>query len=66
VSLRVIGTSPPRDESRFGGFAPWKGSEAREATGWELRVADDLGETDAPTKTELEALRSLQTKGSGS
>lgn len=40
--------------------------EARKATGWELRFADELGETNAPTKTELEALRSLQAKGSGS
>jgi glutaconate CoA-transferase subunit B len=34
-----------------------------EATGWDLRVADDIGETDAPTEAELEALRSLRTKG---
>jgi glutaconate CoA-transferase, subunit B len=37
--------------------------EARAATGWDLRVADDLRETDAPTGTELEALRALRTKG---
>ncbi len=36
---------------------------AREATGWELRVADDLRETDPPTDAELAALRSLRTKG---
>jgi glutaconate CoA-transferase, subunit B len=36
---------------------------ARAATGWDLRVADDLAQTPAPTERELEALRSLQTKG---
>jgi len=37
--------------------------EAREATGWELRVADELGETTPPTEAELAALRALRTKG---
>ncbi len=32
---------------------------AREATGWELQVADDLGTTDPPTADELAALREL-------
>jgi glutaconate CoA-transferase subunit B len=36
---------------------------ARAATGWELRVADDLSETDPPSALELEALRALGTKG---
>jgi glutaconate CoA-transferase subunit B len=34
-----------------------------EATGWDLRIADDLGETEAPSDRELDALRSLRTKG---
>jgi len=34
-----------------------------EATGWDLRVADDVAETDAPTEAELAALRSLRKKG---
>ena len=38
--------------------------QAREATGWELRVADDLRETQPPTEAELVALRALRTKGS--
>jgi len=38
--------------------------EAQEATGWDLRVADDLGESEPPTDAELEVLRSLRTKGS--
>jgi glutaconate CoA-transferase subunit B len=37
--------------------------EVRDATGWQLRVADDVRETDAPTNDELRALRSLRTKG---
>jgi glutaconate CoA-transferase subunit B len=36
---------------------------AREATGWELRVADDVDVTEPPTDEELEALRALRTKG---
>ena len=37
--------------------------DARAVTGWPLRVADDLRETDPPTEAELEALRALRTKG---
>jgi glutaconate CoA-transferase, subunit B len=37
--------------------------DAREATGWKLTVADDLVETERPTRDELTALRSLRTKG---
>ena len=33
------------------------------ATGWELRVADDVRETEAPSDAELTALRGLRTKG---
>ena len=33
--------------------------QAREATGWDLRVSDDLEETAAPTAEELRALREL-------
>jgi glutaconate CoA-transferase subunit B len=36
--------------------------QAREATGWELRVSDDLRETPPPSDAELAALRSLRTK----
>jgi glutaconate CoA-transferase, subunit B len=36
---------------------------ARAATGWELRVSDDLRETEPPTDAELRALRALRTKG---
>ena len=37
--------------------------QVREATGWELRVAPDIGETVEPTEAELRALRALRTKG---
>jgi glutaconate CoA-transferase, subunit B len=37
--------------------------DVREATGWELRVADGVGETEPPTEEELRALRALQAKG---
>jgi glutaconate CoA-transferase, subunit B len=33
-------------------------------TGWELRVAEDVDETQPPTDEELAALRALETKGS--
>jgi glutaconate CoA-transferase subunit B len=40
-------------------------AQAREATGWDLAVADDLRTTEPPTQTELETLRRLEaTKGS--
>ena len=37
--------------------------EAKESTGWDLRVAPDVSETEPPSTGELEALRSLRTKG---
>jgi glutaconate CoA-transferase subunit B len=37
--------------------------QAREATGWPLRVADRLTETEAATDAELEALRELVARG---
>jgi glutaconate CoA-transferase subunit B len=37
--------------------------QARDATGWDLRVADDLRETEPPSEEELAALRALRTKG---
>ena len=37
--------------------------QARSATGWDLRVSDDVRETEPPTETELRALRALRTKG---
>jgi glutaconate CoA-transferase subunit B len=34
--------------------------DAREATGWDLRTADDVRLVQAPTSDELEALRALE------
>jgi glutaconate CoA-transferase subunit B len=39
--------------------------QVREATGWELRVAEDIGETAPPAEEELDRLRALKTKGRG-
>jgi glutaconate CoA-transferase subunit B len=36
--------------------------QAREATGWELRVRDDLATSQEPTATELDVLRALRAK----
>jgi acyl CoA:acetate/3-ketoacid CoA transferase beta subunit len=38
--------------------------DVRAATGWDLAVADDLDVTDPPTRAELDALRSMETRGS--
>jgi glutaconate CoA-transferase subunit B len=40
-------------------------ADVQAATGWELRVADDLAVTDPPSDEEIVALRSLKTKGHG-
>jgi glutaconate CoA-transferase subunit B len=37
--------------------------QARDATAWDLRVAEDASVTEPPTEAELAALRSLKTKG---
>jgi glutaconate CoA-transferase, subunit B len=37
--------------------------EVRAATGWDLRIAEDLAVTEPPSDAELGALRSLRTKG---
>ena len=36
--------------------------EAREATGWPLRVAEELDGTEPPTEEELRVLRDLQVR----
>jgi glutaconate CoA-transferase, subunit B len=38
--------------------------EATAATSWDLRVADDVRETERPSDAELTTLRGLRTKGS--
>ncbi len=39
--------------------------DVRAATGWALRVAEDVRETEPPSELELTALRTLKTKGTG-
>ena len=67
VVVTDLGILEPRDgELTLTQIHPGVGVEqAREATGWQLRVADDLRETDPPTGRELAALRALRTKGEG-
>jgi glutaconate CoA-transferase subunit B len=65
VVVTDLGTLEPRDgELTLVATHPGvSAAETRAATGWSLRVADDLRETDPPTTGELAALRSLRTKG---
>jgi glutaconate CoA-transferase, subunit B len=59
-----LGILEPRDgELTLTRLHPGVSTEqAREATAWDLRVADDLAETEPPTDAELTALRGLATK----
>jgi glutaconate CoA-transferase subunit B len=65
VVVTDLGVLEPRDgELTLTGVHPGVTREqAVEASGWPLRVADDVRETDAPSEEELSALRSLRTKG---
>jgi glutaconate CoA-transferase subunit B len=65
VVVTDLGVLEPRDgELTLTQVHPGVTSEhAVESTGWPLRVADDVRETEAPTEEELRALRSLRTKG---
>jgi glutaconate CoA-transferase subunit B len=65
VVVTDLGVLEPRDgELTLTQVHPGVTSEhAVESTGWPLRVADDVRETEAPTEEELSALRSLRTKG---
>jgi glutaconate CoA-transferase subunit B len=64
VVITDLGVLEPRDvELTLTHVHPGVDADAaREATGWPLRVAEDLRETGGPTERELEALRSLRTK----
>jgi glutaconate CoA-transferase subunit B len=65
VVVTDLGVLEPRDGELtltrvHAGVEP---EQAREATGWELRIADDLSRNQPPSDTELGALRALKTKG---
>ena len=66
VVVTDLGVLEPRDgELTLVAVHPGvSADDARAATGWELRVADDLGETEPPREHELGALRGLRQKGS--
>ena len=67
VVVTDLGILEPRDgELTLTAVHPGASAdEARAATGWELRVANDLGDTLPPTVAELAALRALQTTRPG-
>jgi glutaconate CoA-transferase, subunit B len=61
-----LGTLEPGEDDELTLTAVHPGIDperAREATGWNLRVADDLAVTSPPSDQELFALRALRTKG---
>ena len=67
VVVTDLGILEPRDgELTLTAVHPGASAdEARAATGWELRVANDLGDTLPPSLAELAALRALQTTRPG-
>lgn len=61
TDLGVLRPEPEGKELVLTGIHPGVTvDQVREATGWELRVADDLAQTAAPTVAELEQLRHLE------
>jgi glutaconate CoA-transferase, subunit B len=60
-----LGVLEPRDgELTLVSYHPEMTVEdVKAATGWDLRIADDVHETEPPSDTELSALRGLRTKG---
>jgi glutaconate CoA-transferase, subunit B len=61
TDLGVLRPDPKGGELRLAQIHPGVSlKQAREATGWDLRVADDLEETAAPTAEELGVLRELK------
>ncbi len=63
TDLGVLRPDPETKELTLTALHPGAMVEAaKEATGWELRVADDSGTTDPPTEEELEVLRDLRAR----
>ena len=62
VVVTDLGVLEPRDGELTLTFVHPSASveQAREATGWELRIADDVQVSDPPTTRELLALRALE------
>jgi glutaconate CoA-transferase, subunit B len=63
TDLGVLRPDPETKELTLVALHPGASVEqAREATGWDLRVAEDLGTTEPPTEEELRALRDLHAR----
>ena len=63
TDLGILRPDPETKELTLSALHPGATVEqAREATGWELRVAEDLGATDPPTEDELRILRDLRAR----
>jgi glutaconate CoA-transferase, subunit B len=61
TDLGVLRPDPETRELRLTQVHPGVSvDDAREATGWELQVADDVQDTDPPSEEELRVLRELQ------
>lgn len=66
VVITDLGVFEPADDGELTLMSVHPGverDEVRAATGWDVRIADDLEITDPPSDAELGALRSLRTKG---
>jgi glutaconate CoA-transferase, subunit B len=63
TDLGILRPDPESRELTLVALHPGASVEgAREATGWELRVAEDLGTTEPPTEEELRFLRNLRAR----
>ena len=63
TDLGVLRPDPETKELTLTALHPGATAEqAREGTGWDLRVAEDPGTTDPPTTGELEVLRDLRAR----
>jgi len=64
IVVTDLGVLEPRDGelTLVATHAGVTADDARAATGWELRVADELRETEPPSADELAALRSLRVR----
>lgn len=59
--MAAVWPHPETKELTLKGLHPGTSVEqVCEATGWDLRVADELGTTDPPTEKELQTLRDLR------
>ncbi len=63
TELGILRPDPETKELTMGALHPGATvKQAREATRWELRVAEDLAETDPPAEDELRILRDLRAR----